>query len=240
MGLPFLVLLGGVVLVSGCVPTTRRTDDALSRTGQLVAMSGGDGGAANACFTCHGLDGAGDGDATPRLAALDPGYLHKQLEDYATGLRKDDVMASIAKRLTPQARLSVATYYAGLPAPAPLAAETSPAPLAYAACVTCHGQGGEGMGAAGPAISGQPAAYSAEQLRRWRAAERRNDPRGVMRVAAARLSDPEIAAISAWLGARSAAPRPGSVAASASPEASASESPAASRAARHRGPPPDA
>ena len=148
--LPFL--LAGVSLAA-CAQVTRTTDDAFSRTGQLVAMSGGDGGASNACFICHGLDGGGDGDTAPRLAGLDAGYLHKQLEDYAAGRRKDDVMGEIARRLTPQARLAVAGWYAGLPPPAsPIAAP--PGPITYDACIACHGPWGEGAGAAGPAIAG--------------------------------------------------------------------------------------
>jgi cytochrome c553 len=41
-------------------------------------------------------------------------------------------------------------------------------------------RGGRGVGAANPALSGQPAAYTVEQIKRWKTAERRNDPRGVM------------------------------------------------------------
>ncbi|MCR5875326.1 c-type cytochrome [Phenylobacterium sp. J426] len=172
-------------------------------------MSGGDGGAAHACFTCHGLDGAGDGDAVPRLAGLEAGYLHKQLEDYASGLREDATMAGVARRLNPHARQAVAAYYAGLPAPA-TTGNAALAPIAYGACVACHGPVGEGAGTAGPAISGQPAAYVADQLSRWREAKRRNDPRGVMRMATAGLSDAEIDALAAWLAAQSAVPAPAS------------------------------
>ena len=231
-------LIFGLAL-AGCSEGQRTTDDAFSRTGEIVAMSGGGGGAGNACFACHGLDGQGDGDTTPRLAGLDAGYLHKQLEDYAIGLRRDDSMGEIAKRLTPAARLRVATYYAGLPARATPAAEASP-PRAFAACVECHGSAGQGVGAAGPAIAGQPAAYTVAQLRRWTSAERRNDPRGVMRTAAARLSGAETAAIAGWLAAQSAAPRPDIAAASGLAVASAWEAPAASRASRHPDPRPDA
>ncbi len=192
-----------ILSLGACVETGRATDDGFSATGQVVAMSGGDGGAAHACFACHGLEGRGDGEGAPRLAGLEAGYLHKQLEDYAAGLRADKVMQPVAERLTPSARLAVARYYAALP---PTPAVTAAAPPAYAACVACHGAAGEGAGAGGPAIAGQPAAYVADQLRRWREAKRRNDPRGVMRVAAADLSAPEAAAIAVWLASASASP----------------------------------
>ena len=45
--------------------------DTFTRTGELIAYSGGGRGAAGACATCHGLKGEGDGHLVPRLAALD-------------------------------------------------------------------------------------------------------------------------------------------------------------------------
>ena len=62
-------------LAAGCSPASNRTGAALTADGRIIAMSGGEGGAANACFSCHGLDGGGDGVSVPRLAGLHPGYL---------------------------------------------------------------------------------------------------------------------------------------------------------------------
>lgn len=206
--------------LGACVETDRTTDDAFSANGRVVAMSGGDGGAAHACFACHGLEGRGDGESAPRLAGLDAGYLHKQLEDYAAGLREDKVMQAVAAKLTPTARLAVAQYYAAL-APAPAA--ILPAPVAYHACASCHGAAGEGAGPGGPALAGQPPAYLVEQMRRWRDARRRNDPRGVMRTAAAGASGADVATIAAWLRAPTASPPPGSAGATRSTGVGASE-----------------
>lgn len=80
-------------------PPSNETGAAFTRTGQVIAMGGGEGGAANACFSCHGLDGAGDGVSTPRLAGLDAGYLQKQMEDYANDVRQDAVMTQVARWL---------------------------------------------------------------------------------------------------------------------------------------------
>jgi cytochrome c553 len=225
-----VTLFAGMV-AAACGETSRATDDALSRTGRVVAMSGGDGGARNACFACHGLDGLGDGDAAPRLAGLQAGYLHKQLEDYAADLRPDTTMGQISRRLSPESRFAVAAYYAALP-PGAIGAPARAAPAAYAVCVNCHGAAGEGAGAAGPAIASQPAPYLTEQLLRWRRIERRNDPRGVMRVAAAKLSDSEITAIAVWLSTQSASQPPDSAVATGSESVLAWEAPAASRAGR--------
>ena len=89
---PFLI----AVLGAACAAPVERERDPYTAAGEVIAMSGGDGGAANACFACHGMAGQGDGVAAPRLAGLDAGYLQKQLRDYASGLRSDATMTPIA------------------------------------------------------------------------------------------------------------------------------------------------
>lgn len=243
--LPPLTLLGLILASAGlvaCDATPGETDRAFSASGQVVAMGGGAGGAANACFTCHGLQGQGDGVSTPRLAGLDAGYLQKQMEDYASGLRPDDVMSRIAKGLEADSRRAVAAWYAGLPAddkarPAPPA---SPPPIwisgdasrGITACSACHGAAGQGAGEGQPIVAGQPAAYTLEQIDRWKSGKRRNDPRGVMAAAVQRLTDAEARAIARWLSDQPASPAPASAAASASVSAAAAARPAASRETR--------
>ena len=116
--MPFPIRLtaaGLTLLLGGCSLPSNETGEALTRTGELVAMSGGDGGAKNACVTCHGLDGMGDGISGPRLAGLEAGYLQKQMEDYAADLRHDDAMTRIAARLDQRQRRAVAIFYADKP-----------------------------------------------------------------------------------------------------------------------------
>lgn len=231
-----LLIPGLIAFAAACSPQTNETGERFTANGQVIAMGGGDGGAANACFSCHGLDGAGDGVSAPRLAGLDVGHLQKQLEDYAGGLRRDNAMTAIAKRLDDADRRAVAAWYASLPLPPGPAVAPGPAPAAYRTrCAVCHGAGGEGIGAANPALAGQPAAYTIDQLRRWRSGERRNDPRGVMSAAAAALTAAETRAIAAWLETAPTAPAPASGVASASAAAAAAARPAASREGRRPG-----
>lgn len=234
-----IVWAGGMVL-AGCHPIANETETRLTASGELVALSGGGAGAANACHICHGLQGQGDGDTVPRLAGLDAGYLQKQMQDYASDLRHDDVMTFIAGRLSDDDRRAVAQWYAAMPAPGS-ATDATPAPALYAqgdasrgiiACAACHGDEGQGKGAGNPALAGQPAAYTVEQLRRWQRAHRRNDPRGVMTAAAAGLSDAEMSEIAAWLARRSPSRPPDSDGPDASVLASAAAEPAASRGIR--------
>lgn len=234
------LILTLVIGLSGCGAATNETDARLTATGELVALSGGGGGAANACFSCHGLEGQGDGDSVPRLAGLDAGYLQKQLTDYASGIRPDPVMGPIAKALNDADRRSVSQWYAAMPtweAESPLES----APSIYlvgdpsrniVACAACHGATGQGSGGGNPALAGQPSAYTVEQLMRWKRTDRRNDPRGVMTVAAARLRPDEMSAIAVWLERQSPARSPDSAAATSSVAASASAIPAASRERR--------
>ena len=85
--------------------------------GQLIAVGGGPGGAATACFSCHGLKGQGDaGSGSPRLAGLDVSYFAKQMQDYASGSRPHGAMSPIAEQLNEVDRHALALYYAALPA----------------------------------------------------------------------------------------------------------------------------
>lgn len=231
-----------IAAVAACSPVDRRGEEVFSASGEIIAMSGGDGGPANACFNCHGLDGAGDGVSVPRLAGLDAGYLQKQLADYAIQTRSDPVMSPVARWLDDDDRQAVAAWYAAMPAPA--STRPGPPPAVYlrgapergvAACASCHGAAGQGLGAGNPALYGQPAAYTLDQLRRWKTAERRNDPRGVMAAAVAGLTEAEMRAIAAWLEGAPTAPPPASDAASASASGPVAARPEASREARRPG-----
>lgn len=209
--------------VSGCAPVDTRSSDRFEQTGELIALSGAGAGASNACFTCHGLRGAGDGAGTPRLASLDIGYLERQLDAFADGRRRHSQMSWIARRLGPTDRRRVAGYYAAMPfsgSPGPpippprLYAQGDPG-RGIAACASCHGAIGQGIGPANPPLAGQPAAYLEAQLEAWRRARRRTDPTGAMLRISQLLTPSESAALAAY-----AATLPGGPPSPGSPEAS--------------------
>ena len=199
--------------LAACAPGVDDYEDPFVTTGEVIALSGGDAGAAGACFTCHGMDGQGDGAATPRIAGLDEGYILKQLNDYGADLRPHDQMSPIARRLSDADRARVARYYARMapraaaPAVSPDAALIAEGRALYhqglpdqnvAACSTCHGVDGQGLGAGNPPLTGQSPAYLAAQLELWRSAKRHNDPRDVMGAVSRPLSDDQIAAVSSY------------------------------------------
>lgn len=206
----------GALFLVGCSPAVDRVSaDRFVATGELIALSGGYAGAPFACATCHGLDGSGNGAGAPRLSGLDPGYLHRQMEGYAAGLRKHAQMEHVAAKLTSEQRRTVSLHYATLPAPEPRPMPAAPAPDLWARgdparglqpCALCHGERGEGAGPGNPALGRQPAAYLSDQLRLWRSGERRNDPDNVMQRISRRLAPSEVPALAAYAGALPADP----------------------------------
>jgi cytochrome c553 len=174
--------------VAACSPVETSSADRFSASGELVALSGGGAGASKACFTCHGLDGLGNGADAPRLADLNFGYLEAQLRAYGDGRRKHPVMKWVAHHLSPVERKLVSAYYAEMPYVPEDLPERPPPPLylfgdparGLPACASCHGVLGQGIGPANPPLGGQPAAYLKHQIEKWRRGERRNDPLNVM------------------------------------------------------------
>lgn len=179
-------------------------------TGELIALSGGDAGAANACHTCHGLAGEGDGAGTPRLSGMPFGYLVKQLEDFADGRRRHPEMRQIALRLDPGERQAVARWYAQRDIPETVASDgaasqaavsiwtTGDADRGIPPCAACHGLLGEGLGAANPPLFGQPPAYLEGQLSQWRTGKRQSGSGDVMLLVSRHLTAREIADVSAY------------------------------------------
>ncbi len=209
-------------LLGGCSDVTTKSNDRFSTSGELIALSGGNAGVANACMICHGTDGRGNGADAPRLAGLQFGYLFRQMESYAIGLRQHPHMESIAGKLSTRERHAVSKYYSDMPfepGPMPL----GPAPFMWVAgdpargvqpCATCHGFRGEGIGSANPALGAQAPTYHLEQLKKWRRAERRNDPLNVMQIISRRLTFIELSVLADYAGSLPGGPpRPGSPAA---------------------------
>jgi cytochrome c553 len=77
------------------------------------------------------------------------------------------------------------------------------------ACNSCHGPDGSGVAPLYPRLAGQSAAYIRTQLEKLGHADRANDPAGMMRGIATRLTPHEARAVAAYyqsLGKQSAAP----------------------------------
>jgi cytochrome c553 len=165
------------------------------------------------CFRCHGLDGAGDAaGAFPRLTGQAGFYMYKQLIDYASGARPNEVMAPIAREMTEPQMADVAYYYSVLSAPHAPPPAVEPEVLARGrkiaedglpeadveACNLCHGRDGTGDPPLFPYLAGQYAPYTELQLLLWRQGVRRNDALDVMATIAKALSANEIRAVALY------------------------------------------
>jgi cytochrome c553 len=163
------------------------------------------------CQSCHGENGVPHaGAALPRLAGVTADYLAKQLYDFRTGRRDNEVMRQIARSMSPADIGSVTLYLASLP-PAPFQSTTAPGndvgrriqelgdnARAIPACGNCHGPQGQAPDRLLPPLAGVDASYLRTQLRAWRAGTRRNDDSAVMRSYAHSLTDTEISSLAAY------------------------------------------
>lgn len=171
-------------------------------------------GAAVACASCHGVDGAGNPQAGfPALAQLPAAYFAKQIADFKAGTRSHPIMTPIAKAMSLEDAESSARHYASQPRPKSGASTADPAVIARGKnlaingawdrqvppCFKCHAVDGLGVAPAFPPIAGQHAAYTVSQLQAWKTGARTNDPQALMKTVAENLSEEDIHAVAEYL-----------------------------------------
>ena len=173
--------------------------------------------AGQVCAACHANDGNSQIAANPKIAGQFYEYLHKQLVNFKSqggkkAERDNAVMAGmianlsadrpagIWRRTTPSQKLKpAAARDKDLAALGQKIYRGGNAATGVAACSGCHGPAGTGMPAQYPRIAGQFPEYIEAQLKAFRAGTRANDPNGMMRSVAARMSDREIQAVSEYV-----------------------------------------
>lgn len=183
----------------------------------IVVLVPAPGGAAEApevvqtvCAACHGPDGNSVAPTFPRLAGLQAEYLEKQMREFLSGKRRNEIMDASLPALKTADLTAVAAYYASQK---PAAGAVADAKLAAAgkaifddgnttsgvpACSGCHlptGAGNERY----PRLAGQHAVYTVAQVQAFKTGSRSNDKARVMRAVAARMSDDEIAAVAEYI-----------------------------------------
>jgi cytochrome c553 len=163
------------------------------------------------CAGCHGVDGNSFNPEWPSLAGQNASYLIKALQSFKDGSRQNVLMNAQAAALSEQDMQDLAAWYGAQK----LAGKTADPALVSSgerlfrggnkatgvpACGACHGPAGQGNTAAGwPAIAGQHATYSSNQLLAYRSKQRTTDgDTQMMRTVAAGLSDEEIKAVTSY------------------------------------------
>lgn len=163
------------------------------------------------CIACHGPAGNSLVPTWPKLAGQHREYIYKQLMDFKAGNRANEQMSPQVIPLNEQDFQDLAAYFASQQQ-TPGAADPALADVGeliyrggnpesgVPACTGCHGPAGVGLGAAKfPRVSGQHAQYVDQTLKHFRDKARANDPNGMMRGVAARMTDQEIAAVSQYI-----------------------------------------
>ena len=168
------------------------------------------------CAACHGNDGNSPTDMYPKLAGQHASYLQKQLSEFKAAAsggagRSNPIMGGMAMPLSEQDMADLAAYFSSqsiTPVAVPEDLIEQGAALyrggdierGITACTACHGPRGEGLESAKfPRLSGQHPAYVAAQLKAFRAGERENDPNGMMRDIAKKLTDADIEVLSQYV-----------------------------------------
>ncbi len=202
-----LALAAGMLVLSAAPAFAQNDAKADPAKGQSIASQ--------VCAACHAADGNSTAPANPKIAGQFPEYLHKQLVDFKAQAgkkpaRENPIMNGMAANLSEADMKNLAAYYAGQKLKPAAASDKQLAALGeklwrggnlangVAACSGCHGPAGAGIPAQYPRLAGQYAEYIATQLKGFRDNARANDPNGMMRNVAARLSEREIRAVAEY------------------------------------------
>jgi cytochrome c553 len=168
------------------------------------------------CVTCHGQSGQGTNSGYyPRIAGKPAGYLYNQLVAFRNGTRNYAPMNYLVAYLPDAYLREMAEHYAKLRPPFARRdpGNVDPALLARGealvktgdpqktipACAACHGAGLTGMQPGIPGLVGLRPTYITAQLTAWKVGERKAAEPDCMKRIANRLTESDIAAVSAWL-----------------------------------------
>lgn len=162
------------------------------------------------CAGCHNADGNTIIPDHPKLAGLDAKYIARQLRDFKSGERPSPVMSGIIPMIDEAQFEELAAFFSeqkrtsGVATDPKLAAQGKAIydegvnGSAVPACAGCHNEDGSGS-AKYPRLTGQNPGYVTQQLLNFKNGVRSNDPKGVMRTVAKRLTEQEISAVAEYV-----------------------------------------
>lgn len=162
------------------------------------------------CAACHGEDGNSVAPNFPKLAGQQPSYMIKQLNEFISGKRKNDIMAAILPSISKDHVPGLAEYYAGkkqspgriedatLAEAGKKLYEDGNTDSGVPACMGCHLPRGEGNERY-PRLAGQHQVYTLQQMGDFKNGVRTNDKGRVMRAVAERMTEQEMKAVSEYI-----------------------------------------
>ena len=150
---------------------------------------------------------------SPRIAGQSALYIEHEILGVQKGTRFAPIMAGVVKNLSKKDIRAVAQYYASVRT-AKIPDVSSPDPTLVRlgekiaqkglwknnipACVLCHGPNGRGIPPHFPYIAGQNKGYLLRQLVSFAFLKRKDDPQGLMRGIARRLTQNERKAVAEY------------------------------------------
>jgi cytochrome c553 len=162
------------------------------------------------CAACHGADGNSIAPIFPSLSGLQESYIVKQLNDFMSGKRKNDMMTPIVAQIKPADVQPLAEYFSKQKrerdAPTNRMAASAGKVIynegndetGVPACVGCHQPKGVGFDLY-PKINSQKIEYIKQQLKNFATGERANDQSRFMRTTAKRMSEEEMEDVAQYL-----------------------------------------
>lgn len=160
--------------------------------------------ATNICAGCHGANGMSPSPQFPNMAGQSAFAIYKQLHDFKSGARANDLMAGIAAALSEDQMIDVAAHFAALARGTldPQATTVNDPDIVRLVedgdsardlppCAACHGTRAGGP-IETPTLSGQRQEYLLAELRDFLKGERHNDLYARMRTIAAKLTPDEM------------------------------------------------
>jgi cytochrome c553 len=218
---PFTAICRAIGLSPGSPAVQQPRSDAKAAPTTQVAWSTdllrtlsrpGESGLATAavCAGCHGEHGIAPDPQFPNLADQSAIAIYKQLHDYKSGSRVNEIMTSIAQSLQDQDIINLSTHFASATETA-LEQKTGEVvdqdtlrlvergdPVrGLPACNACHGFNSGGP-IETPSLSRQNKEYLANQLHAFKSNSRRNDIYTRMRSIASKLTDQEIGTLATF------------------------------------------
>lgn len=201
-----MCLMAAAMLLSATVPAEELQGDA--EAGRKKAQ---------VCAACHQPDGNSVNPAWPKIAGQGKRYFISQLKAFKEGAKGSRqganavLMYPMAAGLSEQDMADLAEYFSNQKTTLGSAADElakkgaaiyqgGNADFGSAACIGCHGPGGNGNPAAGfPALAGQHATYTYNQLKAFHDGTRSGDPNSMMRHMVRKMSDAEMQAVAEYI-----------------------------------------
>jgi len=127
------------------------------------------------CSSCHGEDGVPIDATMPIIWGQQEYFLVKQMHNYKSGERENQIMSAMAKTFTVAELRPLAVYFSKKSWPArPAPAAAVPQPAGLAVCQICHQQNFVG-GLPAPRLAGQNYEYLVEAMRAFAEGDRTNN-----------------------------------------------------------------